>query len=232
MSRTRELDNGLYVLDFGYRKEQPVALVERTLKDNSKEYIIAFNYEIKDNKIDWGYGYYYSENIEKAKTDFKRVLNGENLADTFSNKNNEVIEDSKKEFNIQFYTEEEIKELIKSKAELYYVDDGMEEAIVKVDDIPDFIVDYNRNFEIRDLKFFKVGKDVYEPDITTYGEFLNTINTTLRERIIDRLIALQTNEIKPKKYKIIDENLYSKVEEKLEKEELKKQKNSKNREIR
>ena len=83
MSKARELDNGFYVLDLGYRNEQPVALVERTLNDDSKEYIIAFNYEIKDNKIDWGYGYYYSENIEKAKVDFKRVLNGENLADTF-----------------------------------------------------------------------------------------------------------------------------------------------------
>ena len=76
-------------------------------------------------------------------------------------------------------------------------------------------------------------KDVYEPDITTYGEFLNTIKEDLRERMIDRLVALQTNEISIKKYKIIDEDLYSKVEAKLEDEkEQKKVKNKKNREVR
>ena len=140
---------------------------------------------------------------------------------------------SEKEFEVRFYSEDEIKELIKANAELYYVDDGVDEAIIKFEDIPDFIIDYNRNLEIRDLKFFKVGKDVYEPDITTYGEFLNTIKEDLRERIIDRMIALQTNEASLKKYKIIDEDLYSKVESKLEEEkEQKKTKNKKNREVR
>ena len=140
---------------------------------------------------------------------------------------------SEKEFEVRFYSEDEIKELIKANAELYYVDDGVDEAIIKFEDIPDFIIDYNRNLEIRDLKFFKVGKDVYEPDITTYGEFLNTIKEDLRERIIDRLIALQTNEASINKYKIIDEDLYSKVESKLEEEkEQKKTKNKKNKEVR
>ena len=140
---------------------------------------------------------------------------------------------SEKEFEVRFYSEDEIKELIKANAELYYVDDGVDEAIIKFEDIPDFIIDYNRNLEIRDLKFFKVGKDVYEPDITTYGEFLNTIKEDLRERMIDRLVALQTNESSINKYKIIDEDLYSKVEAKLEEEkEQKKVKNKKNREVR
>ena len=140
---------------------------------------------------------------------------------------------SEKEFEVRFYSEDEIKELIKTNTELYYVDDGVDEAIIKFEDIPDFIIDYNRNLEIRDLKFFKVGKDVYEPDITTYGEFLNTIKEDLRERIIDRLIALQTNEASINKYKIIDEDLYSKVESKLEEEkEQKKIKNKKNKEVR
>ena len=140
---------------------------------------------------------------------------------------------SEKEFEVRFYSEDEIKELIKANAELYYVDDGVDEAIIKFEDIPDFIIDYNRNLEIRDLKFFKVGKDVYEPDITTYGELLNTIKEDLREKIIDRLIALQKNEASINKYKIIDEDLYSKVESKLEEEkEQKKIKNKKNKEVR
>ena len=152
----------------------------------------------------------------------------EELTDTFYRQ-----EKNSKEFQLVFCTEEEIRDLIKSNAVLYYVDDGVDEAIIKFEDIPDFIIDYNRNLEIRDLKFFKVGKDVYEPDITTYGEFLNTIKEDLRERIIDRLIALQTNEASINKYKIIDEDLYSKVESKLEEEkEQKKTKNKKNREVR
>lgn len=139
---------------------------------------------------------------------------------------------SEKEFELRFYTEEEIKELIKSKEELYYVDDGVDEAIIKFEDIPDFIVDYNRNFDMRNLKFYRVGKDVYEPDITTMGEYLDRINPDLRERMIDRLIALQTNEAEIKKYKIIDEDVYSNVESKMEQEETKKQKKNKNREAR
>lgn len=126
-----------------------------------------------------------------------------------------------KEFKAIFYTEEEIRELINSKAELYYVDDGFEEAIIRFEDIPDFIVDYNRNLAMRDLKFFKLDKDIYEPDITTIGEFLNRIKPELREKMIDRLVALQKDEIEIKKYKIIDENTYEEVERKMREEKIK-----------
>ena len=139
---------------------------------------------------------------------------------------------SEKEFEVRFYSEDEIKNLIKSKAELFYVDDGVDEAIIRLEDIPDFIVDYNRNFEIRDLKFYKVGKEIYEPDIITMGEFLHKVKYSLREKIISRLVDLQTNKIEISKYKIIDEDLYSKVETKLEQEEIKKQKKKRNKEVR
>ena len=84
---TRQLDNGMFIMDLGYRNTQPVALIEKTMNDNSKEYIIAFDYRIIDTKIDWGYGYYYDDNISKAKNDFQKVLSGKSIADTF-NKNN------------------------------------------------------------------------------------------------------------------------------------------------
>lgn len=143
---------------------------------------------------------------------------------------NEYSED---EFKISFYSEDEIRNLIKSNTELYYVDDGVDEAIIKLEDIPDFIVEYNRKIDIRDLKFFKVGKGVYEPDITTCGEFLDRIKPELRERLINRLIALQTNEIKPNKFKIIDEDMHEKVEAKLEQEQKEKNiKKKKNKEVR
>lgn len=71
------------IMEKGFRKDQPVALVERTFDDNNKEYIIAFYYKIDNDKLDWGYGYYYGDNISKAKQDYQKVLNGHNLADTF-----------------------------------------------------------------------------------------------------------------------------------------------------
>ena len=140
--------------------------------------------------------------------------------------------DKNEKFEVRFYTEDEIRELIKSNAELFYVDDGVDEAIIKFEDIPDFIVDYNRNLEMRNLKFFKVGKDVYEPDIVTIGEFLDKIKPDLRERMIDRLVALQTNESEIRKYKIIDEDVYNNVEEKIEQEKMNKQKKKKDKEAR
>jgi len=82
---TRKLNDNMYVVDVGYRNEIPVVLVEKTTK-YGKEYIIGFNYKIKENSIEWGYGYYYDNNKNKAIKDFKRVLNGENLADTFNEK--------------------------------------------------------------------------------------------------------------------------------------------------
>ena len=85
--KTRELDNGITVIDVGYRNSTPVALVLKKYEKYDDEYIIGFNYEIKDNKIDWGYGYYYGTDLEKAKTDFADVLAGKSLTDTFNDMN-------------------------------------------------------------------------------------------------------------------------------------------------
>ena len=228
MSETRRINDTFYLIDVGFRRQTPVALVEKTFTEKDKEYIIAIDYKVENDRINWGYGYYYDKDIKKAKEDFAKVLEGKELADTFAEK-----EYSEDEFNLYFYSEDEIRKLIKNKAELYYVDDGIDEAIIRFEDIPDFIVEYNQKIGMRDLKFFKVGKDVYEPDITTCGEFLDRIKPELRERMIDRLILLQTNEAEIKKYKIIDEDVYSKVESKLEQEqESKKDKKKKNREVR
>jgi hypothetical protein len=77
------LDNSMYIMDLGYRNKQPIALIERTMQDKSLEYIIAFNYKITDRKIDWAYGYYYNDDILKAKQDFNKVIQGGNLSKTF-----------------------------------------------------------------------------------------------------------------------------------------------------
>ena len=87
-NKTRMLENGMSIIDLGYRKETPIALVKRDIDDKGKkeyEYIIAFNYEIINNKIEWDYGYYYGTDILKAKKDFKTVVNCGNLVNTFDN---------------------------------------------------------------------------------------------------------------------------------------------------
>lgn len=71
------------IIDKGFRRDQPIALIEKTLTDNSKEYIIAFYYQTDGDKLSWGYGYYYDTNIDKAKQDYKKVISGGNIADTF-----------------------------------------------------------------------------------------------------------------------------------------------------
>lgn len=92
--KTRELDNGIVVLDVGYRRDTPVALVIKKYKKYDDEHIIAFNYKIQDNKMDWGYAYYYGTNEEKAKNDFKEVLAGKSLENTFATMN--FIDDEEK----------------------------------------------------------------------------------------------------------------------------------------
>lgn len=67
MSETRRINDTFYLIDVGFRKEQPVALVEKTFTEKDKEYIIAFDYKVENDKINWGYGYYYDKNLKKRK---------------------------------------------------------------------------------------------------------------------------------------------------------------------
>ena len=91
----RKLSDGYYILDTGNRRDESVALIEKKRRDNKKGYGIVFNYEIKDNKISWDYGYYYDNyDKETVKQDFKKVLKGYTLNDIYNekqkNKNKEM----------------------------------------------------------------------------------------------------------------------------------------------
>lgn len=130
-----------------------------------------------------------------------------------------------KEPEFKFYNEKEIKKIIKSKEILYFADNGIDEVIVKAKDIPDFIVDVNIKCGSTDFKFYRVGNDVYEPEIKTMGMFLDKIKPEVREKIIDRLVKLQRGEIEPKDYKLIDENQFEDIQEKMEEDKLNKKKN-------
>lgn len=76
-------NNNMIIIDKGYRKDQPIALVEKTLNDKEKEYIVAMYYKVNDDKLSWGYAYYYDNNKQKAEEDYKKVISGGNLAHTF-----------------------------------------------------------------------------------------------------------------------------------------------------
>lgn len=74
------------ILETGKRNSDKVALVEHQFKDGKKEYIVAFHYEVDDKRVNWGYGYYYGNDLKRAKKDFEKVKIGGNLADTFEEK--------------------------------------------------------------------------------------------------------------------------------------------------
>lgn len=74
------------ILETGKRNSDKVALVEHQFKDGTKEYIVAFHYEVDDKMVNWGYGYYYGNDLKRAKKDFEKVKAGGNLADTFEEK--------------------------------------------------------------------------------------------------------------------------------------------------
>ena len=78
-----EIYNGnMRIIEKGYRDKKPIALVEKTI-GNEKEYIVAFYYTTKQDKLEWAYGYYYDNDKSKAFNDFKKVISGGNLAHTF-----------------------------------------------------------------------------------------------------------------------------------------------------
>lgn len=141
---------------------------------------------------------------------------------TFTSQNESVdkVEDLLSEENtINFYDEKEVKKIIKSKDKLYYADDGIDEVIVREQDIPDFIIKANEiTGECSNLKFYAMNSEEYKPVLTTIGSFLDRADPVLRAKIIDRLVLLQTTEESPKDFKVIDENVFEKVSSSIEKE--------------
>lgn len=119
---------------------------------------------------------------------------------------------------LEFYTEEEIREMIKNKERYVYVDNGLENFVIKRKDIPDFIVYINREIASTDLEIFdpEEGNLVI---IRTCGEFLDKCEPEVREEIIERLIKLQTGEEEYSQVKVADEDLWQEILDEREDEE-------------
>lgn len=117
----------------------------------------------------------------------------------------------------EFCTKGEIKNLLLSGERLVYADNGIDEFVVKYNDLPDFIVDMSRSMGNRcELKVYKYPAESMTPILTTMGEFLDSCDPDVRKDIIDRLVAVQTTE-DTKSYRIINEYDLEVVKEDIEK---------------
>ena len=95
----------------------------------------------------------------------------------------------------EFCTKGEIKNLLLSGEKLVYADNGIDEFVVRYNDLPDFIVDMSRSMGNRcELKVYKYPAESMTPILTTIGEFLDRCDPDVRKDIIDRLVAVQTTE--------------------------------------
>ena len=76
------------------------------------------------------------------------------------------------EDKIEFYNEKEIEEILKKGGQLYYADDGMNEVVIKEEDIPDFIIKVNKmeGYNV-DIKMYRVNGFSMNPVLTTFGPF-------------------------------------------------------------
>ena len=125
------------------------------------------------------------------------------------------------EENFKFYSKSEIKKILKQKERLVYVDDGIDEIIVKYKDLPELIVDASEKNGMRDLKVYAYPAQSMNPLLTTLGMFLDKCDPNVRKDIIERLVELQTG-AKVKKYKIMEENVVEEARKELLKEKSKK----------
>lgn len=117
-----------------------------------------------------------------------------------------------------FYSQNEIKNLLLNAEKLVYVDNGIDEVVIKYNDLPDFIVDMGINMEYScKLKVYNFPSESMTPILTTIGYFLDYCDPDVRKDIIERLIKLQTFEENPKKYKIISEDDLEKTQNDIRK---------------
>ncbi len=110
------------------------------------------------------------------------------------------------------YTRKEMSNIAKNKGFVFVETSLGDNYIIKKDDICDFIIqESERQGHSVDMKMYVPNPDIEKPFLTTIGCFLDKINQDYRKEIIDRLIKLQTYQIKYKKVKIFDNDIFSKM---------------------
>lgn len=107
----------------------------------------------------------------------------------------------------KIYNKREMLNIIENKGFIFIDTNLGDHFVIKLSDLPDFIIlESKRTCHNACMSAYLPGVD--EAVITTYGCFLNKANPILREEIIDRLVKLQKNKIKPKKVKIFNNDVF------------------------
>jgi len=199
----QEYENkGLYCYDLRDSDDgRDIATIEKRVVVNRVGSMITneeIKFEDKDNWVDYNTFTSQNESVDRVE---------------------DLISNDKEVNQINFNDEKEIKKILKSKDKLYYADDGIDEVIVREQDIPDFIIKANEiTGECSNLKFYAMNSEEYKPVLTTIGSFLDKADPVLRAKIIDRLVLLQTTEEPTKDFKVIDEYMFEKVQDSIQKE--------------
>ena len=115
----------------------------------------------------------------------------------------------KKYNSYELYTREEMSEIAKKEGFLFVITSNYDKYEIRKSDVADFIVvEAERCYQDVDIEMYVPNPDIQEPFASTYGYFLNRINQKFREEIIKRLVELQTTDIKPKKVKVFDNDIF------------------------
>lgn len=112
----------------------------------------------------------------------------------------------------ELYTREEMSEIAKKEGFLFVETSNGDNYEIRKSDVADFIVlESKRCGYAVDIKMYVPNCYIEEPFVSTYGYFLNRVNQSFREEIIERLIKLQTTNITPRKVKVFDNDIFEKM---------------------
>lgn len=110
------------------------------------------------------------------------------------------------------YTREEMSKIAKEEGFLFVETSNGDNYEIRKGDVADFIIlETNRCGHSVDMNIYVPNPNIEEPFISTFGCFLNRINQKFREEIIERLVKLQTGNIKPKSVKVFDNDIFSQM---------------------
>lgn len=110
------------------------------------------------------------------------------------------------------YTRKEMSDIAKNEGFVFAETSLGENYIIKKNDICDFIMqESERQGYAVNIKMYVPNPYIEEPFVTTIGCFLDKINQNYRNEIIDKLISLQTYQIKAKMVKVFDNDIFCKM---------------------
>lgn len=115
----------------------------------------------------------------------------------------------KKYNSYELYTREEMSKIAKGEGFLFVETSNDDFFEIRKSDVADFIMlESERCGHSVDIKMYVPNQMIKEPFVSTYGCFLNKINSQFRNEIIERLVKLQTTDMKPNPVKVFDNSVF------------------------